>query len=248
MIGTRPLDKPHSELRRPDRHAVRPSDLAGRAADASSLILAHATATRALEEWCDIIGLSQGPIWARLLAPVEAVPVAAAVAEAAAPAPAVVEAATPADAATPKPPRSRRRAAAGPADGSADAAASAAVVAAAGVGPTASAAPAPVTMAAGSSVAALDAAVPAEDLLRAVRGAERKLVREVRLFDVYSGQGVPEGKRSLAVAVLVPGGTRGVLSTAVCSLAVSALAVCAPALGPRRPPHRAACRPGQSRT
>ena len=80
MIGTRPLDKPHSELRRPDRHAVRPSDLAGRAADASSFILAHATATRALEEWCDIIGLSQGPIWARLLAPVEAVPAPADVA------------------------------------------------------------------------------------------------------------------------------------------------------------------------
>jgi hypothetical protein len=73
MIGTPYLDKPHPERRRPDRRAARPSDLASRAADASSFILAHATATRALEEWCDIIGLSQGPIWARLLATVEAV-------------------------------------------------------------------------------------------------------------------------------------------------------------------------------
>ena len=47
----------------------------------------------------------------------------------------------------------------------------------------------------------VDAAVPAAKLLDAVRGAERKLVREVRLFDVYEGKGVPEGKRSLAVAV-----------------------------------------------
>jgi phenylalanyl-tRNA synthetase beta chain len=47
----------------------------------------------------------------------------------------------------------------------------------------------------------VDAAVPAAKLLDAVRSAERKLVREARLFDVYEGKGVPEGKRSLAVAV-----------------------------------------------
>jgi phenylalanyl-tRNA synthetase beta chain len=47
----------------------------------------------------------------------------------------------------------------------------------------------------------VDAAVPAARLLDAVRAADRKLVREVRLFDVYEGKGVPEGKRSLAVGV-----------------------------------------------
>jgi phenylalanyl-tRNA synthetase beta chain len=47
----------------------------------------------------------------------------------------------------------------------------------------------------------VDSAVAAEDLLKAVRGAEKKLVREVRLFDVYEGKGMPEGKKSLAVAV-----------------------------------------------
>ena len=47
----------------------------------------------------------------------------------------------------------------------------------------------------------VDATVPAARLLDAVRAADRKLVREVRLFDVYEGKGVPEGKRSLAVAV-----------------------------------------------
>lgn len=43
--------------------------------------------------------------------------------------------------------------------------------------------------------------VPAEDVLKAVRAAEKRLVRELRLFDVYEGPGMPEGKRSLAVAV-----------------------------------------------
>lgn len=43
--------------------------------------------------------------------------------------------------------------------------------------------------------------VPAERLLRAVRGADRSLVVDVRLFDVYTGQGVESGKKSLAVEV-----------------------------------------------
>ncbi|MFO1036850.1 MAG: phenylalanine--tRNA ligase subunit beta [Geminicoccaceae bacterium] len=47
----------------------------------------------------------------------------------------------------------------------------------------------------------VDAGVAADELLKAVRAAERKLIRDVQLFDVYSGTGVPEGKKSLAVAV-----------------------------------------------
>ena len=47
----------------------------------------------------------------------------------------------------------------------------------------------------------VDAELPAGDLLRVIRSAERKLIREVRLFDVYAGPGVPEGKKSLAVSV-----------------------------------------------
>jgi phenylalanyl-tRNA synthetase beta chain len=43
--------------------------------------------------------------------------------------------------------------------------------------------------------------LPAQKLLEAVRGAEKRLVREVRLFDVYTGKGLPEGTKSLAVAV-----------------------------------------------
>jgi phenylalanyl-tRNA synthetase beta chain len=49
----------------------------------------------------------------------------------------------------------------------------------------------------------VDAGVTAEQALRAVRSAEKKLITEVRLFDVYTGQGVPEGKKSLALTVVL---------------------------------------------
>jgi phenylalanyl-tRNA synthetase beta chain len=45
--------------------------------------------------------------------------------------------------------------------------------------------------------------VAAETLLRAARGVDRKLVSEVRLFDVYEGAGLPEGKKSLAITVVL---------------------------------------------
>ncbi len=47
----------------------------------------------------------------------------------------------------------------------------------------------------------VDRGVPAETLLRAARGVDRKLVSDIRLFDVYEGKGLPEGKKSLAIAV-----------------------------------------------
>jgi phenylalanyl-tRNA synthetase beta chain len=47
----------------------------------------------------------------------------------------------------------------------------------------------------------VDRDVAAETLLRAARGVDRKLVTDIRLFDVYEGKGLPDGKKSLAVAV-----------------------------------------------
>jgi phenylalanyl-tRNA synthetase beta chain len=49
----------------------------------------------------------------------------------------------------------------------------------------------------------VDAGLPAETLLRAARGVDRKLVAEVRLFDVYEGAGLGEGKKSLAITVVL---------------------------------------------
>ncbi|WP_421839720.1 phenylalanine--tRNA ligase subunit beta [Novosphingobium sp.] len=45
------------------------------------------------------------------------------------------------------------------------------------------------------------AALPAGDLLRAVRGADKANVVAARVFDDFRGQGVPEGHKSLAVEV-----------------------------------------------
>jgi phenylalanyl-tRNA synthetase beta chain len=47
----------------------------------------------------------------------------------------------------------------------------------------------------------VDRAAQAGDLLKAVLGADKGLITEARIFDVYEGAGVPEGKKSLGVAV-----------------------------------------------
>jgi len=43
--------------------------------------------------------------------------------------------------------------------------------------------------------------VAAGDLIRAARGADRALITDVSLFDVFTGKGVPEGSKSLAIEV-----------------------------------------------
>jgi phenylalanyl-tRNA synthetase beta chain len=47
----------------------------------------------------------------------------------------------------------------------------------------------------------VDNRVRAAILLDAVSGVDRRLIRDVRLFDVYAGPGVENGRKSLAVAV-----------------------------------------------
>jgi phenylalanyl-tRNA synthetase beta chain len=49
----------------------------------------------------------------------------------------------------------------------------------------------------------MDRAVAAETLLRAARGVDRRLVSDIRLFDVYEGAGLPQGKKSLAITVVL---------------------------------------------
>jgi phenylalanyl-tRNA synthetase beta chain len=43
--------------------------------------------------------------------------------------------------------------------------------------------------------------LPAADLVRAALGADKSLISDVNLFDVYRGPGLPEGKKSLAIEV-----------------------------------------------
>lgn len=47
----------------------------------------------------------------------------------------------------------------------------------------------------------LDEATPADELLRAVAGADKQLMQQVRLFDLYQGKGVEDGKKSIALTI-----------------------------------------------
>lgn len=47
----------------------------------------------------------------------------------------------------------------------------------------------------------VDMDMPAAKLIKAVEGADKEFIRDVRLFDVYAGKGVPEGKKSMAINV-----------------------------------------------
>jgi phenylalanyl-tRNA synthetase beta chain len=49
----------------------------------------------------------------------------------------------------------------------------------------------------------VDEAVAASDLTKAVAGADKTLITQARVFDVYRGVGVPEGSKSVAVEILV---------------------------------------------
>jgi len=52
----------------------------------------------------------------------------------------------------------------------------------------------------------VDAALPAGDLLRAIKGADKANIVDARIFDLFEGNGVPEGRKSLAIEVtLQPG-------------------------------------------
>ncbi|WP_379548739.1 phenylalanine--tRNA ligase subunit beta [Qipengyuania sp. DSG2-2] len=50
--------------------------------------------------------------------------------------------------------------------------------------------------------------LPAGELLRAVRGADKKAIIDARIFDLFEGQGVPEGKKSIALEVTMQPGEK----------------------------------------
>ncbi len=49
----------------------------------------------------------------------------------------------------------------------------------------------------------VDAKVAAGEIVKAVRLADRNLIEQASVFDVYDGKGVPEGQKSIAVAVRI---------------------------------------------
>ncbi|WP_428377976.1 phenylalanine--tRNA ligase subunit beta [Lichenicoccus sp.] len=68
--------------------------------------------------------------------------------------------------------------------------------------------------------------VTAEAMLRAARGAERTLITKVSLFDVYEGETVPQGQKSLAIEVVLQPRERSLTDAqieAVCAKVVAAV-------------------------
>ena len=49
----------------------------------------------------------------------------------------------------------------------------------------------------------VDATVAAEKLVKAAKGADKALITEVKLFDVFQGGSLPEGKKSVALSVVL---------------------------------------------
>jgi phenylalanyl-tRNA synthetase beta chain len=49
----------------------------------------------------------------------------------------------------------------------------------------------------------VDRAVKAGDIVRAAQGADKKLITDVTVFDVYEGKGIEDGKKSIAIAVTI---------------------------------------------
>jgi phenylalanyl-tRNA synthetase beta chain len=47
----------------------------------------------------------------------------------------------------------------------------------------------------------VDSSVAAESMVRAARGADRQMITDVAVFDLYEGANMPEGKKSLAVSL-----------------------------------------------
>jgi phenylalanyl-tRNA synthetase beta chain len=68
-------------------------------------------------------------------------------------------------------------------------------------------------------------------LLDAIRSVDRKLVREVRLFDVYTGPGVEAGRKSLAVAVRLQAPDRTLTEADIDGVAAKVVAAAEKATG-----------------
>ncbi len=76
-----------------------------------------------------------------------------------------------------------------------------------------------------------DISVPADAVLRAARGAERTLITGVSLFDVYAGDKLPAGKKSLAIEVVFQPRERTLTDAEIDAAATKVVAAVAKATG-----------------
>ncbi|MEO6244378.1 MAG: hypothetical protein ABIQ12_03000 [Opitutaceae bacterium] len=72
-----------------------------------------------------------------------------------------------------------------------------------------------------------DATLPAANLIRAVGGADKALITDVKLFDRFSGNGVADGKVSLAVEVVIQPTDRSLTDADIEALSVKVISAAA---------------------
>ncbi|GBE44765.1 phenylalanine--tRNA ligase beta subunit [bacterium BMS3Bbin10] len=77
----------------------------------------------------------------------------------------------------------------------------------------------------------VDDAAAAGDLIRAARGAEKALITDVTLFDIFTGAGVPEGKKSLAIEVTLTPRDKTLTDAQIEEVAAKVVAAVAKATG-----------------
>ena len=77
----------------------------------------------------------------------------------------------------------------------------------------------------------VDAAIPADAVLRAARGAERALVAGVLLFDVFQGASLPPGTKSVGVEVTIQPRERTLTDAEIEGVAAKVVAAVAKATG-----------------
>ncbi len=71
----------------------------------------------------------------------------------------------------------------------------------------------------------------AGDLARAAQGADKALITEARVFDVYEGPGVPDGAKSVAIEVLVQPREKTLADTEIEALSAKVVAAVEKATG-----------------
>ena len=77
----------------------------------------------------------------------------------------------------------------------------------------------------------LDATVPAEAVVRAARGVDRKLIADVRIFDVFAGGSLGAGRKSIAIAVTLQPTERTLTDAEIDTIAEKVITAVAKATG-----------------
>ena len=70
----------------------------------------------------------------------------------------------------------------------------------------------------------VDGGVAAADLVKAIHAAEKNLLREVTIFDVYTGKGVDDGKKSIALTVTLQADDRTLTESEIDAVAKAIIA------------------------